>query len=232
MILYHGTSERYVQNILDKGIIPRGRERRGNWQHTVPSNSKTVYLTEAYGPYFAFNAVPRGKVKNLPRAVVLEINTSLLDETKLVADEDAIEQATRNRDHLPKTWDMKKRTRYYRDKAWAVPYENSLRALGTCGYHGTVPSSSITRVCYIDPRERCDIALMALDATITLMNFQIVGRKYINLTRWLFGEQLIPEELLGFGLENIKDEQILKRMIAPLESLVKNRSGIEVVDLR
>ena len=33
-LLYHGTSERHVADILKNGLKPRGK-RRGNWKHTI-----------------------------------------------------------------------------------------------------------------------------------------------------------------------------------------------------
>ena len=76
MKLYHGTNGRWLKNILQRGIEPRGaRPGRNNWKH-VPhqSNPKCVYLTDSYAPYFSFNATKGGD----PRCGVIEIDTDRL----------------------------------------------------------------------------------------------------------------------------------------------------------
>jgi len=58
MLLYHGTSEAALKDILKEGIMPRTLkgQRSGNWRHTVTSNPKAVYLTDTYAAYFALVA--------------------------------------------------------------------------------------------------------------------------------------------------------------------------------
>jgi len=55
-ILYHGTSQNSLIGMIERGIMPRGGTGKDNWQHTVTSNPKTVYLSNCFAHYFAFSA--------------------------------------------------------------------------------------------------------------------------------------------------------------------------------
>jgi hypothetical protein len=218
MRLYHGTNGAWLDNILRVGLEPRGnRSARNNWKHVAhQSNPHCIYLTDSYAPYFAFNAA-RGKN---PRCAVIEIETDLLDNTKLIPDEDAWEQLGRKRDDVPGT--MSQRTLYYRseiDRAWRVPryhtdrevlwrftarddptlppWQVSLRALGTCAYRGAIPTEAITRAVKW-PHVGGNVGLMFVwDPTITLINQRLCGPRYKALTAKLFGDEL-PGQLSDF----------------------------------
>jgi hypothetical protein len=223
MKLYHGTSERTARKILKHGIKPRGAKKKGNFQHSVPSNPACVYLTDAYGLYFSYNASP-AKVLQPPfgNLAVVEIDTDLLDETDLIPDEDVIEQSGRKIDHLPKDWGMVQRTLHYRDltpsyrdtDGWKV----SLMCMGTCCHFGSIPASAVTRVALVSTEKQGAVVLTALDPTISIQNYRFVGSKYRNLTKWVFGEELeeVPQDVSIFaGLP----EQVLQSA----------REGIEII---
>lgn len=199
MLLYHGTSAVALPTILAHGIKPRGAKGRSNWKHTVPSNPKTVYLTNAYALYYA-QCAAKGK----DDLVVFEVDTDRLPDL-FVPDEDAFEQVWRGKDG--KQGDMKSRTLYYRrlmvQFLGAVTQPGvhmSLQALGNCGFMGTVPVAAITRYAII---KRCDenqqLLWQALDPTITVMNYRICGPRYRNMVRWVFGWPLEHEpQIAGF----------------------------------
>lgn len=201
MKLYHGTNGTWVQNILKVGIEPRGKRRyRNNWGHadTVPSNAKCVYLTNSYAPYFAFNA-SRGKK---PMCGVVEVDTDLLDKANLYPDEDFLEQGSRAvADPVPGT--MQQRTFYFRehqfefDSSWVLNdpedgettwWESSLKYLGTCSYHGTIPVSAITRV-VVWPHKPNIRLKFVWDPSITILNQKFMGDQYKALTAKLFGDE-------------------------------------------
>ena len=111
MLLYHGTSEARWNDIVAKGaIIPRGKTKLGNWKHTIESNPKCVYMTDAYAGYFAINAIEVPKDDSEVRAAIIEIDTDRLDAFNLVPDEDAIEQGERGARSIAKK-EMLRRTR-------------------------------------------------------------------------------------------------------------------------
>lgn len=182
MLLYHGTSVKNLQSILDSGIRPRGR-RAGNWNHAVKSNPKAVYLTNAYPLYFAM------ATGNWPVAII-EIDTDKLVQQLLSPDEDYLEQATRfdrNFEFLVNE-NMAFRTKYFRSRALRLYnhlWKQSLNGLGTCCYYGTIPTELITR--YVIINEQSPIKHLS-DPTITIINFKLLGNYYINLTRKIFGD--------------------------------------------
>ena len=82
--LYHGTSAAAWQAIRHHGaLLPRG-ENSGNWSHTVRSHEGAVYLTSAYGLYFAACASGEGS-----EGAVLQIDVDALAAPQLCCDEDA-----------------------------------------------------------------------------------------------------------------------------------------------
>lgn len=53
--LYHGTTTRYLNEILRKGITPRKENQKNNFIE-VPSNDELVYLTTKWHYWYAYNA--------------------------------------------------------------------------------------------------------------------------------------------------------------------------------
>lgn len=215
MLLYHGTSESRARKIMVEGLKPRGKTGRTNWQHTIESNPKAVYLTDAYPAYFAYNASRDGE-----RWAIIEVDTDKLDESKLHPDEDVLEQAGRKFDHLQEKG-MIERTRYYRRHARTNPnWEKSLQAMGTCGYYGEIPPEAITRVVFIDP-EKIDggFLLSMIDCSISIMNYRFCADKYRNYTRWIMGETMTPEDVGYF----------LPEAIEAVGPLMKRRDAFESV---
>jgi hypothetical protein len=200
MKLYHGTAGRFLPKILKDGLTPRGK-RRGHWQHTVMSNSEAVYLTDAYAPYFSINCA----TKKDTTAAIIEIDTDRLDPWQFVPDEDVLEQTSRPRrgvavDDLPLDWSMEQRTAWYRDNLYEYAdkqtWKKSLDAMGTCAYMGDIPVSAITRVLTFNMLDKrlSSLLLTFANPSITLMNYQLVGRKYRYYTALMFGETPRPED--------------------------------------
>ena len=197
MKLYHGTSERHLAAILKDGIKPRGK-RRGNWKHTIDSNNKAVYLTNAYAHYFAWQAV--NTEDKAERLVVLEIDTDKLDPSLLAPDEDWLEQVSRRQNDpgvAPIDKSMNYRTRWYRKRLlnFGPHWTDSLEGLGNATYHDVIPVAAITRIAFVDQETNADlIMVVGLDPSITLMNYRIVGHKYRNGMKRLFGEAVEEDD--------------------------------------
>jgi hypothetical protein len=200
VILYHGTTSAAIAGIRAGGIKPRGGSGRNNWKHTIGSSPRSVYLSRCYALHFAVSAIQGDE-----SPAILEIDSDLLDPDALHADEDAIEQANRGRDILPQSWDMKRRTLYYRARAHLFDWQASVQALGTCAYRGTVPSGAILRVAYMTPKAAARFVVGACDPTIALINYQVMGAQHTRFHEWIFGEGEPPTNMVGDPLPLSRD---------------------------
>ncbi len=184
MKFYHGTGERHVEHILRVGIKPRGY-RKGNWQHTLNSNSRAVYLTTAYGLHFANNCV-KGDSERL---AIFEIDSEALDPDRLAPDEDFLEQATRNDPSSAVAGsDMKSRTLWFRKRAFTKfrhLWRQSVEHMGTLSYYGTIPPTALTRLSLIPSVH--ELAEMS-DPSVGISNYKLMGPFYRNLTQLAFLE--------------------------------------------
>jgi hypothetical protein len=233
MKLYHGTNGQWLSRILRTGLKPRGLSGgRSNWNHSVRSNPRCVYLTDSYAAYFAFNA-SRG---NEPQCAVIEIDTDLLDDTNLFPDEDFLEQASRRmKDAVP--GDMKQRTLHYRknqftydwpcenpaDGSMTTWWEASLTHLGTCSHRGEIPVSAITRAITWPHKPNAWMPFL-IDPTISLINQQICGDRYREITRNMLPDEFTSDEELASQtaearffnplLPVIKDWQVINQITA------------------
>lgn len=229
-LLYHGTTSKALGSIQEKSILPRNLTRRSNWKHGVPSNKEVVYLTNAYPLYFAVAAT-----KDKEKPIIVEVDQEKLDIIRMMPDEDVLEQAFRGRDNLPKSYDMEKRTKHYRQAAMGFTmseaaggswyFEASLKLMGTCGHIGPIPKYSLTRIAIIDPKKQSQLCLASMDASISLMNYKFCASKYKALTNWIFGEPF-P------SLDSMEEWE--KVMLGPLfEALEKQgRGGIEILGMK
>lgn len=209
MKLYHGTSSKIAKKALKTGLLPRSITGTSQWEHTIDSNPDCVYLTDAYPLYFSVNAA---NTKNSQPAII-EIDTDKLDQSKLYPDEDVLEQAGRKADDLPKDWDMNKRTEHYRT---LLPMYNrgewkkSLEAMGTCAYGGTIPPEAITRIVIIDHKKQAGLCWTAMDASISLLNYNFMKGKYRALTNWIFQNPIDYSSDAQYGDLSHFDENIRK----------------------
>ena len=202
MKLYHGTSETAARAAIQHGLKPRSVSgRKGNWDHTIPSNPSHVYLTECYAPYFAMCALNAsdddgdcGPTAQPPRAAMIEVDTALLDPGMLLPDEDFLEQAIRGRREAQaalglRGMNMKERTAWLRDNVWSFQHlwRQSVKHLGNASYGGGIPPEAITRAWAWAPNAT-SLSMMALDPSITLINHHLFAGKYKALTRCLIRE--------------------------------------------
>lgn len=219
MKLYHGTSAKVAVQALVEGLRPRG-QRRSNWK-TNPSSPDHVYLTAGYAAYFAATATPTGQLWG-----IVEVDTDLLESANLRPDEDFLEQTARlapnPNDELPEC--LSARTRVWRERMESLGHmwEASVKGLGTCAHKGAIPAHAVTRVALYDPRSNPAMTLMALDPTITLVNYALCGHKYRELTTWLMGDDINPRLLTTFKAVSHPDEW------AQLSDAMDNRRGLTV----
>ena len=263
MKIYHGTTESVAKLAVSEGLKTRKSSgSKGNWRHTVDSADDRVYLSTAYAGYFALSAVCEAMANDggsEERWGIIEVDTDLLTESKLLPDEDFLEQASRHQaipdegeegtlfaplraaNCQPPEDRMKARTTFFRDHApyfFGHLWEDSLKFLGNCCYHGDIPVKAITRVSLFDPKTNPDMN-MAVDPTISLMNYQILGHRYREITRWLAGYEDIDSK--AFSLPFVSDpdvaidvvDEALKKVAEQRDywenRVLSNRVGIEVI---
>jgi hypothetical protein len=235
--LYHGTSARNLETIVRYGLLPRTKSKvKGNWSHTVQSNPRAVYLTDAYPFHFAYNAGNDDE-----HGLILELDRAALLPWKLCPDEDMMEQCSRNveatseNNMAPTNWSMEKRTRHYRKIAPNNPQlaDMSLKAMGTAAYYGEISFSSVTRYVIVDWK-KLDMAIYfnACDTTVSALNYRILASRHHALVRWFFGDKVNPIDLTTFSGYVSNGETMpdfIKQSLEHIEKAVLNRDGLTVV---
>ena len=165
LVLYHGTSTKYLDKILKEGIKPRGN-KNGNWKHSVKSKKDLVYLTDTYAPYFA-NAATKKPYK--PVIIKLEINTK---DFELYPDEDFICQSiikTNNNKGLS----LNELTEIIDPKMYPEQWKKSLKYFGNISTN-YIPKECIKSYCIGDFME----FLRIQDPVITILNHIIMSKAY------------------------------------------------------
>lgn len=205
MKLYHGTNERLAKSIVRIGIVPR-RQKKGNYTHTVESNSRSIYLTDsAFCLHFAGNAT---KFPADGRLALFEIDTKHLNPASLFADEDAAEQMLGDMPHLTR----EQRTIFFRDRLVDLAlagfgWQESLNGLGTCSYMDEIIPRALTRVAYINKTARVLLVMNGVDPTISRMNRSILGDHYKKMIACIFGDDE-PYAPTGEPLEDMLHRRI------------------------
>ena len=165
-ILYHGTSTKYLDKILKKGLTPRkSLGVKSNWD--AESRDDMIYLTSAYAPYFAQACVG----SNGGDPLVLEVE---VESNNLYPDEDFLEQYLRNK-NITKG-DIHERTKFYKDNLEVFKHytKKSLNGLGNACHKGIIYPKRIRRYVVLDARK----IIMYSDPTITRANYTILGHHY------------------------------------------------------
>lgn len=223
MKLYHGTLLKHLPSIQRDGIRPRGK-RKGNWKE-YPSRHDMVYLTSAYAPFFAMCANAGGD------PLVLEIDTDILDKTNFYPDEDIISQSISQNEKKPLK-EVHKQVREHLT-AYQQYWQLSLEKIGNCCYRGIIPPAAITRYVTWNVKKQISISMMAMDPTITPINFLLLKGKYVGLIEWLFGDRSdIPTDLPDFEVKS-EDESFNKLYAEQAKhwnEASKNRESIIVVN--
>lgn len=216
MKLYHGTSEARLDSILSRGLRPRGKRSKGNWD-SYPSRHDCVYLTDAYAPYFAWSATKKGG-----RSAIIEVD---VPESRLLPDEDFIAQALASQTGL----DIDHFHASVRDDLDGYKHHamDSLRGLGNACHKGVIRPAAITRYVVVDFDKQRDLHQSCLDPSISILNYRFCGEKYKSIIAWLFGDR--DDYIVGFGESSLDVmESIHPGYKARVEGLFTNREGIEV----
>ena len=178
--LYHGTSTKYLDDILKQGIKPR-YEKESIWEDN-PSRPDMVYLSSAYAVYFS--QVASYRLGGKPVVFEVKVNSK-----SLYPDEDFLEQITR----VDPAWKdtlslgMEERTAWFKKNMldYKTAYADSLGALGNACHKGIIKPKNIIRYSILDESKILEYS----DPTITLMNYQILGGRYRKLSQKTMWEE-------------------------------------------
>lgn len=224
MKVYHGTSFDKFTEITINGLMPR-EDRATNWPDN-PSMSDMVYLTTAYPFYFAHCA----SCEDGSKAVVIEIDVSHLPYQNFYPDEDFIFQAIPKKERP----DLQLIRDHIED--YKRFFQKSIDHMGNFCYMGTIPRQAMTRAVSVDFKKRGELLMEVMDPTISILNYRLIGDKYIDLVAWFFGDK---EELPAAKKHEMwkslatTDEckVMMDKQIEFWKEQSKNREGIGIISL-
>lgn len=232
MKVYHGTAAKSLASILRHGLRPRGKRKQSNWE-SYPSREDCVYLTEAYAPYFAWMATDsktgERSLKSSERSLIVEVDLSVLDQSRLLPDEDFIAQAMASQ--LKVSIESVHEGIRNALEGYAHHAMDSLACLGNICHKGRIPAAAITRYVTIDFSKQQALWSACLDPTISLLNYRFCGDKYKSVIAWLFGDR--DDFCVGHpGVDNeaylAMVEKLQPGFAEQAKAMFANRQGIEV----
>lgn len=170
MLLYHGTSAKHLDEIIEDGLKPTSLSvSTSHWE--CESNPNLVYLSDTYALYYALVA----GMEHKEDAVVFKLDSPVCT---MYPDEDYMAQ------QYPFSHDLIGDTKSYRDTMFSLEKEKrielsleSLNRLGTVSTPYVKPEQllSYTRIPY---ESIMDIVMMECDPIITLMNHRYLSKSY------------------------------------------------------
>lgn len=224
MIITHGTSARHLDSIVKNGLLPRG-EDAGNWTEH-PSIPGHVYLTSNYGLYFAQCSLGEDEHDGL----LVELDETRLDKSRLYADEDAIAQVQHHMGILDVSLSLEELTRaaredieYYHGRN--IDGEWSMEALGTCSHRGPIPVSAVKSIVLVKNVLATCVFELGSDPTITIMNHKILGGFYQALTEWVLGDRLLAPPKMTFYSQKKTETGPIDPHLAEMFETVYRREG-------
>jgi len=181
--LYHGTRESCHPQIASAGLVagalPATAMQRA-------SKKGFVYLTRAFGLKFAINALCNGPEPGAAeRALVLRVDTSLLDVSCIYPDEDYIAETLYAPTNLHELTEALGRINLEDHRSKAA---DCLKRLGNCAYKGTIERNAIVKCALIPTRQCPTLCNLALGAQMKPGIYSAWGEKHDGLTRFIFKE--------------------------------------------
>jgi len=202
-----------------------------------------VYLTIAYPFCFAAHTPDEDGHGNCqPEKLVVEIDSTRLDQRLLYPDEDFVAQLVAEQTGKPLAAihddiraNLTDLSMTCQDLAGeAVPaWEASLAGLATCCYRGAIPRAAMTRYCVLDYRQRILLGAMAYNEGPRLGG---PHEQYRQLTQWLFGNRrklprFVPARFLD-AIRGAGCPRVAARLRHPdFKGEENDRTGVTVVNL-
>lgn len=200
--VYHGTTPKCVDEIIENGIQPRGETGRSNWDAgDMQSIAEHVYLSAPFAPFYGLAASESTEI------ALIEVDLDALQERELYPDEDFVEQAIRSdeldieypSDIVDMSGGLTERTASVRDhiELFQPYWKSSLDVLGNVSHRGEVPCDAITRVVVADLPNEISVTI---DPTIEIHAVQATRSKYETLTELLVGGDVSRVEYLAAAM--------------------------------
>ena len=190
MILYHGTSARYLKRILKKGLLPRKLTGKSNWEGDVASKEMFVYLSKCYPVYFALAAI-----KDDDSLLILKVD---VEEAELYPDEDYISKCLHAHHDEFKDVHLRKINPHVALDDYKHHWVDSLKNNGLVSVKDGIPHDGIVDYVIMDPKE-CAMEILNLggDAVPIPMNYKLYGPSYEKGLEVLFATRSPREAVLA-----------------------------------
>jgi hypothetical protein len=206
-----------------EGIKPRCELGLGSRWQDNPSRPDCVYLSSVYGGFYAMELLARSGAGSGMEVAVVEIDSSHLDQSSLLPDEDFVkqfqdrEQARSRKTAMPRRLGKQQQARLDRRhlsncrdslEQYAGPgmFNNeewnrrklrgwmcSLEGLGVCSYKGTIPPEAITRIAYFGKVAQPIFREFATLPRLTIRNHPNAREYQRRCTMFLFGDFSIAD---------------------------------------
>ena len=157
--LFHGTSQRNAEKIMDGGFIP---DKSYNWN--VKSKKGFVYLSSAYAPFYSM-------MNNARKLALIKVE---VDSEHLYPEDDFIMLVLKKKVYSQNDLDKVDLSKY--KKLW----KESLQYMGNVAVRPHY--TKILGVRYFDGSN----LIMKCDPVISPINFKIMGQYYKDLTEWIY----------------------------------------------
>lgn len=229
MKLYHGTSYKYLYEMLLNGIKPRF-DMKSNWEE-YPSNKDKVYLTTTYPFLFSYCASNKNVMDGI--GIVLELDSNFLNFDLMYPDEDYVWDRLKDdvAPHLVKNLHTKVRNNLENVRHLWVP---SVQNIGNCSYQGVIKPEAIQRVCIVDWKKRPKLTTEILEPTISIANHTFCGEHYRKMVQWFFNDiKDLPQIERTEGQQEMFPNNTVEyeKAINYWKIQSKNRKGINIINL-
>lgn len=197
MTLYHGTSSNRLDAILRDGILPQ-KEDYGNWGNTVPSKNGLIYLSECYALHFAGAAC--NNWGGVPVVFMVDIPFE-----RLYPDEDGLAQYY----VMEHGGDLMEVTRNLNPLNLKYLTKQSLNLIGNCSCTNVWKTEIIAYVRF----HEAGSLIRYTDASISILNYHVLGRYYRDMHRWLFDPtKSFPSRLAPFNMKSEYEDKFIREM--------------------
>ncbi len=220
--LYHGTTEIIAKMACIKGLAPYEVNITDNGipRRICASTAGGICLTSSYPGLMAFETA-----SNREKWGIIEFDVSHLHPESLMPCEGFLAEKVKTK--LSNEEDLFKKMTQLRQglsnnrRKW----RESLDSFGMCVHEGEIPLDAISRVVTYDPFSNPVMTKAMIASVILGSRFHKSNlRRQMMITRWLMGENILPEEWLGSAVY-CKMTHSEKNQMA---QVLQNKNGLDI----